>query len=208
MAETIPYNTIPIPEPGPTLEEMAPQLELVRRLEVPGIIIPEVDIDTSTAMGKLNPIFAACGVTVLRSVSPREKRGTNGDQPMHIDSIPIDHDVTGMVIQHTRVGSANIVLAMLAEPFCKELNERNAHISIEDHAKANYDLPPGTNELFDEGRVDPDVIRPDVFIGSIAAGGTIAFTFGGQNPIAHRFQTTSPERHVQGHIASFERIKS
>lgn len=208
MAELIPYNVVPIPEPGPTLEEMGPQIELVRRLEVPGIIIPHVDVDTSAAMDRLNPIFAACGVTILHSVSPREKRGTTGDQPIHIDSIPIDHDVTGMVVQHTRVGTADIILAKLAEPFCKELRERNAHITLDNHANANYDLPPGTNELFDKGLVDPDVIRPDVFVGSIAAGGTIAFTFGGQNPIAHRFKTTSPERHVQGHIASFARLEA
>ena len=207
MAELIPYNTLPIPQPGPTLEEIGPHIEAVRRLEVPGIIVPGIDPDTTTAMNTLSPILAECGITIVRRVSPREKKGTTGDQPLHIDSLPMDHDMTGMVVQHTRVGTASIALAMLAEPFCKELDARNAHISLDNHAHANYDLPPNTNEHFDEGLVDPDVIRPEVFVGSIAAGGVIAFTFGGRNPIAHRFQTTSPERHVQGHIATFTRLR-
>jgi hypothetical protein len=206
MAELIPYTALPIPRPGSTLEEIGPQVEAVRRLEIPGIIIPDVDPDTSVAMAMLRPVLAACGITIIRSEPPIENQGGKRDQPMHIDAIPIDHPSTGMVVQNTKLGSADIVLAKLADPFCKELSERNAHIALGDHKNANYDLPLDTEAQFNEGLVDPDVLRPEVFVGSVTAGSTIAFTFSGVNPIAHRFRSTSPERHLQAHIASFTRL--
>jgi hypothetical protein len=189
VAQTIRYNALPIPELAATPDAVVPQFERVRKLTLPGILLDDVGTDEATAMATLTPIFAACGITIHTTMPPIHSKQGNVDQPLHIDSIPYDHDSIGMVVQRTGIGSADIVLARLADPFCEELRQRNAGRDIED---LSYDLPEGIDALLDDGLVDPDVLQPDVYIGSVAAGKAIMFTFGGPNPIAHRLGAYIP----------------
>lgn len=206
MSRVVPYNALSIPELAPTLRDIAPKFAAIRRLALPGILIPEAGVDDQTAMATLQPILAACGVRVHCTIPPIWHKDGKGDQPLHIDAIPSDETSVGMVVQCTAVGGADIVLATLADPFCKELVQRNAH--IDDPEKADYSLPEGTEALLNEGLIDPEVLRPDVYLGSVAAGGAIMFAFGGPNPVAHRFSTTTPERCAQGYIVPFTRLSA
>lgn len=204
MAQTIPCNLLPIPERAPTLADIAPQFDRMRRLELPGILIPDAGHDELTAMDTLRPILGALGLSVHRDIPPILHREGRGDQPLHVDAIPDDHESIGMVVQCTRTGSADIVLAKLADTFCDTFAKRNADIA--DHSLGDYTLPENTEVLLDEGLVDPDVLQPDIYIGSVAAGGAVMFAFGGPNPIAHRFHTTTLERYAQGYIVPFTRL--
>jgi hypothetical protein len=204
MVRAIPYNTLPIPERPPTLNDIAPQFEQMRRLELPGILIPNAGHDHISTIDTLRPILGALGLSIHRNIPPIQYREGHGDQPLHIDALPSDHDSVGMVVQCTEVGNADIVLAKLADPFCDVLAKRNA--DIHDHSLGDYSVPEDTEALLDEGLVDPTVLQPNVYIGSVAVGGAIMFTFGGPNPIAHSFRTTTSERYAQGYIVPFTRL--
>jgi hypothetical protein len=204
MAQAIPYNALHIPELAPTLDDIAPQFEKMQRLELPGILIPDAGSDDVTAIHTLRPILGALGLGIHRDIPPIQHREGHGDQPLHIDAIPSDHESVGMVVQCTRIGHADIVLAKLADPFCSTLTKRNA--GVHDHSLGDYTLPEDTEALLKEGLVDPATLQPDIYIGSVAVGGAIMFTFGGPNPIAHRFRTTTSERYAKGYIVPFTRL--
>lgn len=203
MLPIIHHNALPIPAITPTPDEALLHFEAIRRLELPGMILRNVGPDIPQAMQTLEPILAACGVAVHAEIPPIITRKGEGDQPVHLDAIPSNELSVGMVMQYTRSGSADIVLAKLAQPFCDELTVRNN--GIDDPMRMDYQLPPGTDKLLDEGLVHPEVLQPEVYVGSVAAGDTIMFAFGGPNPIAHRFRSTSPQRHAKGFIVPFTR---
>jgi|GEM_PF-5661036 len=203
MARPIPYNQLAIPRPAPSLEAIYPFYEQMRRVHLPGIIIPEAGNDEASALTTLNPILTRLGVSIHRTMPPIVHQNGQGDQPLHIDAIPDADPTIGAVLQFTgKDSAADIVFARLADPFCSVLTARNAGIA--NPMDMDYALPDGTEALLDEGLVDPEVLDPTaVYVGSVATGDATWFAFGGRNPLAHRFRTTTPQRYAQGFIVPF-----
>jgi hypothetical protein len=208
----IPYIERPLPAAfTPDDPAVGHLLARVRAQEIPGFLVLDGGGSVDEMTAGMGPALAALDGRVddlmnidIRIGDPTAHPEDRSDRGLHLDASPNRQARRLSLNLHwTEFGEATV---QLVSPGPQFLAMRDA--SPDPHATGPVAMPAGTLELFAEGKVDPRVLSPDVYVGSLAARSLVVFTLFGPNPTAHNFISHTARRTSHLRIASVPLLRS
>jgi hypothetical protein len=189
-----PYTEVPIPRvETPFDHRLRGYLEEIRGFAIPGVIIEDSGADMLTARRALTPLLESMGANVddlppipIRIGDPAAHEDDRQDRGLHLDALPGGQRQRFVNLNLHRVacGEVEVRLALVAPTFMDVLR---ADAGKENHGAYGTPMPGGTKALFAEGKVDPLVLSPTVYVGNLAARAMVIFNLTGRRPAAHEF---------------------
>ncbi len=198
---SVPFEIETVPEIYDP-EEVADFLQRMQTDGLPAFVIHSTDLSDVLSSITENGFDVRSDAAYLSIIGPHTERRKDDwqyphisiayDKPMHVDTLPTDNILDHIYIHNTSRGG------------------HNAHFFVptdEWLANRTKKLPEGTQELFEAGQVDPNVLIPIDHLAPVKKDSTVIFRHQGRRPLAHYFQSTEFPRRSSTHLGKVKRNK-
>lgn len=203
-----PYTELPIPRvETPFDPRFRGFLDDIRGFAIPGVIIDDSGADMTAARQAVVPVLREhLGANVEDDIDPITIRigdhtahpEDQHDRGLHMDAYPgAKQRFINLNLHRVACGAAQVRLTLASPGFMEALSRSHTE------ATAGTPMPAGTLALYAEGKVDTDVLSPEVYVGDLAARSMVIFNFTGRRPAAHDFVSRTAFRRSELITARF-----